>query len=544
MSLHLSGRVRAVAVGMLALLTAVSIVLAQHTPAAASATSTKLGAPFCAHDPTFCTETQEPWSYAGVYTGHDEPSVLYYSNKAGSGNSNIYVMRLPKDPPVAPKQNGKGGTDNFQLHPAFWFGMAMCDTQSAPEYTNQCAPDSDSNIYDSPDPNSPYYIGKHPGGAYMEMQFYPPGWVPWPAGNSCGATQWCAALNIDSYSYDQNNNIVNNNACLNSVGIEPVNFAFITKNGVAQAPANPVDATLATYTPDPTKDLFMGSGDTVVVNMHDTSDGFKVEIKDLTTGQSGSMTASPENNFGQVKFAPNDTTCTNIPYAFHPMYASSSEHTRLTWTAHAYNVAFSDEIGHFEYCNAVDANLNCTAAGVNDKSGLDSDDSYCFPPSASTRVKVGGCLGTDVDFDGVPYQNVWPGTFKNSELDAAFHPQSVLFTSPIFNGSKNYDRVAFEVDLPRIEFATTPACNRTTGADCVNPPVGANFYPFYSTRMQGDVCMWQLGGAYIPGTTNTFGGSSTAEFGGLLDLFYPVQGGVSYRYNDFRQVLNYNPCTL
>jgi hypothetical protein len=44
---------------------------------------------------------------------------------------------------------------------------------------------------------------------------------------------------------------VNNNAsCVNTVGVEYVNFAFITKSGAAQAPANPLDATAATYTPD------------------------------------------------------------------------------------------------------------------------------------------------------------------------------------------------------------------------------------------------------------------------------------------------------
>jgi hypothetical protein len=39
---------------------------------------------------------------------------------------------------------------------------------------------------------------------------------------------------------------------------------------------------------------------------------------------------------------------------FHPTYATSSEHTRNTWTAHTYNIAFADEIGHYEYCNRVD----------------------------------------------------------------------------------------------------------------------------------------------------------------------------------------------
>jgi hypothetical protein len=44
----------------------------------------------------------------------------------------VYNLTLPTDPPKLPRQDGSGGTFNFQLHPAFWFGMAMCDDQSAP----------------------------------------------------------------------------------------------------------------------------------------------------------------------------------------------------------------------------------------------------------------------------------------------------------------------------------------------------------------------------------------------------------------------------
>ncbi len=507
--------------------------------------------PACDELAPLCTETADSIGYQGAYTGHDEPSVMYYSSTPGSGNSNIYRLTLPKDPPTLPKQNGTGGTFNFQLHPAFWFGMDICDTQSAPEYTNTCTPNSDTNIFDSTDPTAPDYIGKHPGGAFMEMQFYAPGWIKWPPGASCAPSQWCAALNIDSFSENQNTGQLNNTACVDGpVGIEPVNFAFITKSGVAQAPANPVDATLATYTPDPSRDLFMASGDTLIVDMHDTADGFQVVIHDLTKGTTGSMTASPANGFAQVVFDPNATNCTVNPYAFHPMYSTASEHTRLTWTAHSYNVAFSDEIGHFEYCNAVTGQGgDCTAAGVNDPGGLDSDDSGCFappfmPPVQSTRVKVGGCLATDTDFDGVPYQNTWPGSLTSPAQNAALNPSSILFTSPRFNGSQTYSRVAFETDLPRIEvFGPPNSCNRSTGAGCVNPPAGANFYPFFSTGKAGGQCVWQLGGANIPGTTNTFGGSSATEFGSLLQLAYPGPGFMpSFRYNDFRNVLSSNPC--
>jgi len=510
----------------------------------AKATPATLGKPFCKAAPTLCTETHEPWDYAGAYTGHDEPSVLYYSDTPGAGNSNLYTMTLPKDPPTLPNNSGTGGTFNFQLHPAFWFGMAMCDDQSAPNPGAACAADSDTNIFDNGNTAAPDYIGKHPGTAFMEMQFYPPGWAPWPAGNSCDGRQWCAALNIDSLSVNMNTGVLNNAACLNQVGEEYVNFAFITKSGVAHAPASPVNATLSTYTPNPSTDMFMRSGDTLAVDMHDTSSGFAVIIHDLTTGQTGSMTASAANGFGEVKYDPTGSGCTNIPTNFHPMYSTSSEHTRVPWAAHSYNVAFADEIGHFEYCNTVNPDGTCSGASSSDHTGADGDDAGCFPASASTRIQISGCLGTDVDFDGVPYQKVWPGTLTNPGQDQRLNASPILFTSPLFNGTENYARVAFEADLPRIEFATSPACNRSTGANCVNPPVGANFYPFFTTRMMNGTCTWQEGGANIPGTKNTFGGSSTAEFGPLLQLTYPTVGTTVNRYNNFRQVLSSNPCPV
>jgi hypothetical protein len=508
----------------------------------------------CEQNAITCTELSE---YVAGYTGHDEPSVLFYSNTPGSGNNNTYTMQLPKDPPTAPAQDGTGGTANFQLHPAFWFGMAMCDDQSAPNpggsslgATVPCTPDSNSNIFNSSDGTSPSYIGLHPGTAFMEMQFYPPGWVPWPAGNSCDATQWCAALNIDSLSQNLNTGQQLNPTCAARTGLEYVNFAFITKNGVSQAPANPVDSTGTTFTPDPTKDLFMNSGDTLTVAMRDTANGFRVVITDHTTGKVGSMTASAANGFGEVQWAPTGTSCTNIPTNFHPMYSTSSENTRVPWAAHSYNVAFSDEIGHFEYCNS-ETNHRCTSASATDPSGADRDDVGCFGPDDSTSYPIGGCLGTDIDFDGPEYQNNWPGTLANPVQDASLHATPIMFSSPVFNDGQNFTRVAFEADLPRIENATNPPCQRhisnpadpNPGAGCVNPPVGASFYPFFSTTQDEEQCLWQLGGDFIPGTTNDFGGSSAAEFGPLLSLAYPgANNTASFRFNNFRNVLPFNPC--
>jgi hypothetical protein len=498
-----------------------------------------------------CVDVYNPTAvgYDGQYVGHDEPSALFYSNRPGSGNNDFYAVRLPKEPPVAPNQAGTAGSDNFQLHITFWFGMAMCDTQSFPNATQKCQPDSDGNIYNSPDPSSPRYIGNHPGAAFLEIQFYPPGWAPWPAGVSCDATQWCAALTIDSYNSNPAG-VDNNAACLDTVGVEPVNFAFITRSGQAQAPANPVDATDATYTPDPRQDLFMNPGDVIGLSMRDTPAGFQVRLNDRTSHQSGSMTASAANTFGQVLYQPASATCNVAPYSFHPMYSTSGTQTRVPWTAHSYNVAFSDEIGHFEYCNVVDPTTGtCTSAGGGDGSTVDSDDVGCFTAAQSLLVPVSGCIGADGDFDGPSYLNDWPGT-GSPKHDAKLDAQPIMFTSPVFNGSQRYAQVAFEANMPRIEYPDFGGtCDFATGEGCVNPPPGAQFYPIYSTTSRGGKsCTWQFGGPGIPGTTNNFGGSSVTEYStNLLQLFYPSvnssgQPAPLFKYEDFRNILPANPC--
>src|SRR2546430_9502853 len=171
-----------------------------------------------------CTEVLDSIGYTGSYTGHDEPSLLFYSNVPGSGNQMTYLLRLPKDPPTLPAQDGSGGTFNFQLHPAFWVGLAVCDDQSSPNPGGSgvganipCQPDSDANIYDSSNPNDAHFIGKHPGTAFMEMQFYPAGMGFYFTGSG-SPTQWSSALNIDSLSMNANTGQLNNAACNAAAG--------------------------------------------------------------------------------------------------------------------------------------------------------------------------------------------------------------------------------------------------------------------------------------------------------------------------------------
>jgi hypothetical protein len=499
----------------------------------------------------FCPEVFDDIGYEGRYIGHDEPALLFYSNVPGSGNSSLYRLTLPKDPSTLPNPSGTGGVFNFQLHGTIWLGMVLCDTESSPEYTKVCVPNTDANIFDSPDPNAPDFIGHHPGAAYLEVQFYPPGWI-----STCfDPTHWCAGLSITSNNVNQLTGEQNNADCLDRVGSGPGNLALVTRNGVPLAPGNPLGTNFGTFHFDLNNVLKFNSGDKLSVLIHDTPHGAEVQIHDLTTGQSGAMAAGAVNGFGQVLFDPNAATCQVRPYDFHPMFSTSGEHTRTTWTAHSFNVAFSDEIGHFESCNAVDAQGNCTSPGADEHgSGLDSDDTACFAPPSPLLppplVQVGGCMSADLDFDGPSYQLSWPGAVSGNDWQT--HPTPVRFTSPQFIASGfpltglelNYSRVAFETDLPNVERSATaaPPCNVATGANCVNPPPGAAFYPIYTTALSEDGCVWQFGGAHIPGTLQTFGGNSTAEYGPLLQLTFLRGGNVVMPHPDFRQVLPYNPC--
>jgi hypothetical protein len=510
---------------------AVGLLLASASSGAPASSSRSaapgLDEPLCVSHASLCVDSYA--SPGNEYVGHDEPSLEFKSGEPGSGYDMTYQMRLPDDPPQKPRADGSGGTWNFELRPTFWFGLTLCDSESAPEFTRTCTPDSDANDLEGTDPGAPDYIGKHPGNAFLELQFYGPGYVPQFEGFGCAATRYCAAMTIDSRTLNQNTGQENTRACNNYIlgGPEPINWAYVTRSGVSQAPADPLftgtfdNPNFAAVNPDFNKDLMMSPGDRITIHMHDTPAGFRVDLTDNTTHQTGSMTASVANGFAHILYTPGSSTCTSAPYAFHAEYDTANPRGN-TWSAHTYNAAFSDEIGHFEHCVALDANFNCAVAGSDDPGGLDDDDgdSFCVPGKDAWVVHINGCFESDGDFDGPSYQNDWPGTIADPKADQQVHPEPVLFTSPTTNGGHNYPTIAFEADLPAIE----STCNRVTGAGCVNPPPGAAFYPFFSTTSDNGTCTWQEGGDLLPGTIDDYGGSSAAEFGPLLKTAFPVAG--------------------
>ena len=189
----------------------------------------------------------------------------------------------------------------------------------------------------------------------------------------------------------------------------------------------------------------------------------------------------------------------------------------------------------------------------------------CFPASESLLVRVTGCAGGGADFDGPSYLKDWPGT-GSPRHDARYDPQPIMFTSPVFNGFQRYSQVAFETDLPRVEYPDFGGdCNYVDRSQLRQPAAGIEVLPDLLDRVPGRAgsparragrggprspggsCVWRFGGPKMPGTARNFGGSSATEYSQhLLRLLYPSVNGSGqpapeFMYEDFRNVLA-NPC--
>jgi hypothetical protein len=401
----------------------------------------------------------------GAYIGHDEPSVGFYSDAPKSGNNMQWEIVLPHERPVP-------ATQTFENYVAFWFSLALCDPNSFPR--GACIPDSDAN--------NPFVAGS----AFLEMQFYPPGNPPFITQISCDLTHWCASLHINSVEVMDNGK--NNPNCT-----ETTNFAFIQRDGVPTGPPGPDTMNTASATPN-SETLLMNQGDRLRITIRDVPDDFDggvlTKIEDLTTGQSGFMIASAKNGYRTLD--PN--TCAGTDFSFHPEFATAKFGNFVPWAALQANVNVAFEIGHF-------------TPGVNGDN--DSDDTPCFPGPT-----VAGCLGADVDFDGTSYRHDWPDFTSN-------HPHPVLIRSasgeglgPLSADGEDYVRpyrvMQFETNVAGSE----NSCNLTNGNGCVVPPKGAQFYPFYAIKSEGegehDECTLMFGD-FNGGDIKNFGGD--AQYG-------------------------------
>jgi hypothetical protein len=435
----------------------------------------------------------------GHYIGHDEPSVRYISYRPGSGNDVSFTETLPTDPVARPTvaHPGNDVTHWFELSGAPWFSMDVCDPNSAPLIP--CTVQSDAN---APKGNYP-----GAGAAFVELQFYPPGFAPFADNTSCDNTHWCSALNIDSLECTGNGSGPCNPNC-----VEPVNFSFIQTNGVPTGPPSPQKSNLQTVTPN-AHTLLMKPGDRITVQMFDAPipGGHALEAKetDLTTGQSGFMIASARNGFMNT----DPFTCDGTPFNFEPEYSTARPQNIIPWGVGPYMINSEFEIGHFEACTQVRGRATVTIGKFKDtyftqclgpyEKGKDSvnafepDDSPCYkagdthggttPPNLVTGCDVFIDAIGDLDFDGSPYYPDWP-----SSTTAGTFPTPFLQQQPTTVGGAGYPLIQFMTDSSATQFNTN--CNLVSGSGCVLPPKGpGHFYPFFTLAQVGGQCVWEFG---------------------------------------------------
>jgi len=497
----------------------------------------------------------------GHYVGHDEPSMKFISSAPGTGNHMTYEMQLARDPAGAPTtgQSGRTVSDYAELSPAPWFGLPICDLRSYPQ--NPCTPDSDKNTGTG--------LRTDAGSAFMELQFYPPGYEPFIDGPSCDASSYCVALTIDSLECSYNF------ASCNSKCIEPVNFAYLQTNGDPAGPPSPQKTDVSTFTPN-AHTLRMHQGDWVEATIEDTTAGLETRVSDLTTHSTGFMVASAANGFMNTKMS----SCNGVPFAFHPEYNSAAQPNQVPWAALQGGVLMEQELGHFEPCNSVknplpvnnvypdgqafqdphvyqtcvgglDANTGegpCTSTGCQNgrtegnkactpSTGLcEKSDAQCIPEgprpvdsNGTLQVfswPVAGCQTNffqngDLDFDGSDYIADWPD-------GSPTHPTPFRYLGPYGPGGITYPIIQFETDLA----ASEQDCNTRTGNGCTAPPHGADFYPFWtlgenvpdlaSTVVHNTDCSW-LFGNNVPassirdfGRDSQYGKPAIHVFGGTL----------------------------
>jgi hypothetical protein len=453
----------------------------------------------------------------GYYVGHDEPNLRFLSNAQGSGDNFTWTQTLPIDPAAAPTVVSPGSdvTHFFELSVAPWFSMAICDPNSYPQ--TPCRPMSDSNA-----PTSTYSGG---GSAFMELQFYPPGFAPFVNSISCnipgssnpltdGNGGWCAALTIDSLE------CTNQFAYCNPACTEPVNFAFIQHNGQPTGPPSPQNANLATFTPNKNT-LFFNPGDTVTAQVFDSPRYHALEaiVTDDSTHQSGYMVADATNGFENT----NLTTCAGTPFNFQPEYNTASAANFVPWAALTTDISTTFEIGHFTPCSSLKSPVKGTteynvcigayeSATIPDgshasgtKAAIEAlkGDGPCFYAGDTHGMGgsggettagnlVTGCDnfndGGDLDYDGTPYWPDWP-----TGTTATNFPSTMVIQPPTFGPkSQGYRQVEFQTDNPASDYL----CNVVTGQGCQVPAPGpGRFYPYWTqvTSAGGASCFWEFG---------------------------------------------------
>ena len=280
----------------------------------------------------------------------------------------------------------------------------------------------------------------------------------------------------------------------------------------------------------------INGGDTLAVSISDPAQGFTTTIRDLTTHQTGTMTASAANGFMNTNIA----DCSGTPFTFHAEYSTAKQQNQVPWAALEGGVLMQQEIGHAEVCNSVtnkdpftfigggqtysdpkvfdtcvggsegpgrpvrgratrdtgicqnastqgpNGPVACPTNDFNSGAKCEFADGYCFQKGTRTghdqrrrrrrsrrpRTSVSTTGTRTVTWTSTDCRTRGP-TWPNGSRN---HPTAYQYAGPFQASGKPYPQIQFETNVGASEIL----CDTATGAGCTVPPQGSKFYPFWS----------------------------------------------------------------
>ena len=319
---------------------------------------------------------------------------------------------------------------------------------------------------------------------------------------------------------------------------EPVNFAYLQVGGVPAGPPSPQLADVTTELGN-AQTLKMNPNDVLQTSITDPAAGFTATVRDLTTGQTGFITASADNGFMDTDPA----TCNGFPFTFHAEYATAGQQNQVPWAALEGGVLMQQETGHFEVCSAVSHKLGfsfqapdgqslqrperlpdlrgagrkgstsvgrgsvqpedrptartrttegttgpqpCPTRSAASAQLCEFSDAPCFPQGTRTLTVNGSPAEGHMAGGGLPRRRLPERgprlrrrrrTRPNAWPNGSAEPPDVV---PVHRPVRRAGN-----PIPRSSSRPTPrdrssSATRSTGANCDAPPLGAKFYPFWT----------------------------------------------------------------
>ena len=250
----------------------------------------------------------------------------------------------------------------------------------------------------------------------------------------------------------------------------------------------------------------MSPGDRITIHMHDTSAGFRIDLIDVTTDQSGSMTASVANGFAHVLFTP-DVEHLPVGAVRVPPRVQHREPAR----EHVVGAHVQRRLLRRDRAlRALPRSWTRTSTAPSPAPTTRAASTRTTSTTSASRART-RCSSTSTVLLAVTTTSTGPRTrttgrarSRTSNADQRSTRSRSVHAARLTNGGtrttrRSPSRPTCPRSRPSDSQDNPPFCDRTTGANCVNPPPARSSTRSTRPTYSNGTCTWQEGGPFIPG---------------------------------------------